>query len=88
MILRAEDAETDPDFQGSYMDKTQEADYEAYERDLSDCDYEAGVQAEEGDEEEQAYWDAVYTTTKSKSALSTTVPTTRCIEFAHFGQLK
>jgi len=68
MILRAEDAETDPDFQGSYMDKTQEADYEAYERDLSDCDYEAGVQAEEGDEEEQAYWDAVYDYEEQKCA--------------------
>ena len=68
MIVRAEDTETDPDFQGSYMDEAQEADYEAYEAFLSDCDYEAGLQAEDGDEEEQAYWDAVYEYEEQKSA--------------------
>ena len=66
MIVRAEDAESDPDFKGSNMGDAQEADYEAYERDLSDCDYEYGMQAEEGDEEEQAYWDAFYADEEQK----------------------
>jgi hypothetical protein len=86
MIVRAEDTETDPDLQGSYMDEAQEADYEAYEAFLSDCER----QAEDGDEEDAVL--AANTVPLGRGlrirrakvrAEYYCVPTTRCIELAH-----